>query len=140
MKYIGFQIVFNIFKIKKSCKVIGQLHFRLQLENHVLQNHKIFGRITTMVHHLTPKKYILKIHIADIFESSFRQARPNPATICRDIGDLLFQSTIGMLGKTTPKKNFMIKLQFPWISYYKQKANFLPQIVFEILKFKNYAI
>ena len=35
------------------------------------------------------------------------------------------------------QENFVIKLQLLWISYYMQKANFLPQIVFEILKFKK---
>ena len=29
------------------------------------------------------------------------------------------------------------KLQFPWTTYYNQKPNFLPQIIFEILKFKK---
>ena len=37
----------------------------------------------------------------------------------------------------TQEKNFIIKLQLPWISYYMQKSNFLPKIVFEILKFKK---
>ena len=38
--------------------MITQLHFRLQFEKQLLQNHKVFGKITkaTMVHHLTPKK------------------------------------------------------------------------------------
>ena len=31
----------------------------------------------------------------------------------------------------------MIKLQLPWMSYYMQKANFLPQINFEILELCN---
>ena len=35
------------------------------------------------------------------------------------------------------QEKFMIKLQLPWISYYMQKANFLPQIAFEILKLKK---
>ena len=35
------------------------------------------------------------------------------------------------------QENFMIKLQLPWLSYYMQKANFLPQIVFGILQFKK---
>ena len=38
---------------------------------------------------------------------------------------------------TSPKKKFMIKLQLPWISYYMQKVNLLPEIVFQILKFKK---
>ena len=53
---MGFQIVFNISKIKKPCKLIGQVHFCLQLEKEVLK--KCFRQITktTMVHHLTLKK------------------------------------------------------------------------------------
>ena len=35
------------------------------------------------------------------------------------------------------REKFQIKLQFQWISSYMQKAKFLPQIVFEILKFKK---
>ena len=31
----------------------------------------------------------------------------------------------------------MIELKLPWMSYYMQKANFLLQIVFEILEFKK---
>ena len=38
---------------------------------------------------------------------------------------------------TTHKNNFMIKSQLPWISYYMQKAKFLPKKVFEISKIKK---
>ena len=42
---MGFQIVFNISKIKKPCKLIGQINFSLQPEKEVLkkcfwQNHE----------------------------------------------------------------------------------------------------
>ena len=50
------------------------------------------------MHHLTPKKSRLhfKIHLADLFHSTFGQARLNPTTLSRDIADLLFQRTMGM--------------------------------------------
>ena len=79
MRYMGFQIVFTILKIKKSCKLTDQMHFQLQLENQVLRTkfcrHKVFGIITkaTMVHHLTLEKThfdgpnFFKIYNADLF-------------------------------------------------------------------------
>ena len=53
LKFI-YPIVFNISKIKKVCKRIGQMHFHLQLEDQVLEI-KFFGRITkaTMLHYAT---------------------------------------------------------------------------------------
>ena len=97
-----------------------------------------------MVYHLKPKKaqidgsMFFKIHIADLFLGTFGQAWLNQQSfqeilaICYFRGLWECQTCL-----TTPKKNFMIKLQLPWISYYMQKANFLPQIVFVILKFKK---
>ena len=124
---MGFQIVFNISKIKKPCKLIGQVHFCLQLEKEVLK--KCFRQITktTMVHHLTLKKAHIDGSIS--FQNIFF---PEILAICYFRALWACQTCL-----TIPKKNFMIKLQLPWISYYMQKANFLPQIVFEILKFKK---
>ena len=109
---------------------------------------KCFNRITkaTMVLHLKPKKaqidrsMFFKIHIADLFLSTFGQAGLNQQpfqeilAICYFRGLWTCQTCL-----TPPKKNFMIKLQLPWKSYYIQKTNFLPQIVFEILKFKKFS-
>ena len=99
-----------------------------------------------MVHHLTPKK----AHIdGSIFVQNpycwfilahFWTSLTKPTTLPGDINIFLFQSTVGMSGiPDNHKKNFMIKqiYIFPQISYYMQKANFLPQIVFEILKFRK---
>ena len=106
----------------------------------------VFGRITkaTMVHHLTPKKHTLpdqfsfKIHTADLFSSTFGQAWLNKQPFPEILAICYFRALWACQAYlTTPKKNFMIKLQLPWISYCMQKANYLPQIVFEILKFKQ---
>ena len=37
MKYMSFQIIFNILKIKEFCRLIHQMYFRPQLPNQVLQ-------------------------------------------------------------------------------------------------------
>ena len=39
-----------------------------------------------------------KIHIADLHQNTFGQACLNPTTLSRDIGNLLFQSTMSMPG------------------------------------------
>ena len=96
-----------------------------------------------MVHHLTPKK--AHINRSNFFQNPycwfilehFWTSLTKSTTLPGDINNFLFQSTMGMSGiPGNAKKNFMIKLQLPQISYYMPKANFLPQIVFEILKFK----
>ena len=91
---------------------------------------QLFGRITgeTMVHHLIdPINFFFKIHIADLFQSTFgqhwlnQQPFPDILAICYFRGLRACQSCL-----TTPNKNVMIKLQLLWTSYYMQKANFLP--------------
>ena len=72
-----------------------------------------------------------KIHIADLFQSTFGQPWLNPTTLSRDIGDFLFQSTMGKPGMPDHTQE---KLRD---SYYMQKRNFLPQIAFEILTIKK---
>ena len=54
---MGFQIVFNILKIKIYCKLIAKCIFVYNLRSRFCRN-KVFGRIrkTTMVPHLTSKK------------------------------------------------------------------------------------
>ena len=48
---MGFQIIFNILKIKKSCKLIGQIYFRVQLENiNVNQKRVLPGQISFVLH------------------------------------------------------------------------------------------
>ena len=37
MKYMSFQIVLNVLKIKKFWKLIDQILYRLQLDNQILQ-------------------------------------------------------------------------------------------------------
>ena len=89
---------------------------------------QLFGRITgeTMVHHLIdPINFFFKIHIADLFQRTFGQVRlnqqpfPEILTICYFRALWRWQTC-----PTTPKKNFMIKLQLPWISYSMQKQTF----------------
>ena len=131
MKYMDFQIVFNISKVKKTCKLIGQIHFWVQLEKEVLkffwQNHKSNYGVSFNTQKGTHwwinffSKSILLIYFRALFEKL--DSFPEIQAIC------YFRAL------TTPKKNFILKLQLPWISYYMQKTNFLPQIVFEILKF-----
>ena len=107
-----------------------------------------FGRIikATFMHHLTPTEkhtlmdnfFFFKIHIADLFQRTLgkaclkQQSFPEILLICYFRALWAWQVCL-----TTSKKNFMIKLLLRWISYYMQKAKFLPQIVFEILKFKK---
>ena len=83
-------------------------------------------------------QFFFKIHIADSFHSSFGQAwlnqQPFPEIMVIWYFRVLWACQACL---TTTNKNFMIKLQFPWISYYMQKENFLPQLSFEILKFKK---
>ena len=77
--------------------------------------------------------FFFKIHIAELFQSSFGQALLNQQPFPEILAICYLRALwAGQACLTTPKKNFMIKLQFPWISYYMQKANFLPQIVFDI--------
>ena len=102
-----------------------------------------FGRITkvTLVHHLTPKKKHTLMDqflfqnsycwfILEKFWASFTKSIN--LTICYFRALWTCQACL-----TTPKKIFIIKSQLSWTSYYMQKANFLPQIVFEILKFRK---
>ena len=83
-------------------------------------------------------QFLFKIFIADLFQNTFGQAwlnqQPFPEilAICDFRALWAYQACL-----TTHKKNFIIKLQLPWISYYMQEGSFLPQIVFEILKFKK---
>ena len=83
-------------------------------------------------------QFFFKIHIVDLFYSTFgqillkQQPLPEILAICYFRALWVCQTCLA-----TPKKNFMIKFQLPWISYYMQKANFRLQTVFEILKFKK---
>ena len=43
-------------------------------------------------------RFFFKIHIADLFQSTFIQAWLNPATLSRDFRIFLFQSPVGMPG------------------------------------------
>ena len=107
----------------------------------------VFGRITKAANYgasfNTQKSahwwinFFFKIHIADLFWSTFGQAWLNQQLFPEILAICYFRVLWAcQTYLTTPKKNFMIKLQYPWISYYMQKANSLPQIVFEILKLK----
>ena len=83
-------------------------------------------------------QFFFKIHIADSFHSTFGQAWLNQ----QPFPEILVIWHFRVLSAcqaclTTPNKNFTIKLQFPWISYYMQKENFIPQLIFEISKFKK---
>ena len=133
---MGFQIVFDILKIKNA-----QCIFAYNLRTKFCR-HKVFGRIIkpTMVHHLTAKKthidgpIFFKIHISDLFQSTFGQAWLDLTTLSRDIGDLLFQSTMGMQGMPYhTQEKLRDQTVASWMSYYIQKSNFLPKTVFEIL-------
>ena len=42
-----------------------------------------------------------KIDIVDLSQSTIQQAWLNPTSLSQDIDDLLFQSTMGMPGKTS---------------------------------------
>ena len=55
-----------------------------------------------MVDHLTPKKAHIdfKIHITDLFQSTFGQASLNPTTFSRDTGNLISCTTMDMPGTT----------------------------------------
>ena len=91
MMYMGFQIVFNISKIKKNlANWFSKYIFTNNLRTRTCI-HKLFGRITkaTMVHHLIdPVNFLIKIHIADLFQSTFaqvwlnQQAFPEILIIC----------------------------------------------------------
>ena len=144
MKYMGFQIVFNILNVKTTLQTDWPNTFSTTTwQKRFWRN--VFGRITkvTMVHYLTPpKKHILMDQI--FFQNPYcwfiieqfwtsltnQQSFPEILVICYFRALWACQACL-----TTPKKNFMIKLQLRWISYYMQKENFLPQIVFEILEF-----
>ena len=130
---MGFQIAFNILKIRKILKTDWPNIF-----------FPTTTRITkaTMMHHLTPKK----VHIdGSIFFQNpycwfildtFGQAWLNQQLFPEILAISYFRALWTLQAcLTTPKNNFMIKLQLPWISYYMQKVNFLSQITFKILKF-----
>ena len=83
-------------------------------------------------------QFFFKIHIADLHQNTFGQASLNPTTLSRDIGNLLFQSTMSMPGipDHTQEKLHAQTVAFIDILLHP-KTNFLPQIVFEILKLKK---
>ena len=103
MKYMGFQIVFNILKIKKHpANWLVKYIFAYILRKTCWRN--VFGRITkaTMVHHLTPKKahidgsFFFQNPYCWFILEHFWTSLTKPTTLSRDIGNLLFQSTMGM--------------------------------------------
>ena len=84
------------------------------------------------------EQILFKIHIADLFQSTFGQTWLNPTILSGDIGNLLFQSTMDMPGMpdhTEQKLHDQIVASMDILLHAKSKL--LPQIVFEILKFKK---
>ena len=141
MKYMGFQIVFNILKTKKKpTNWLANYTFACKLRKRFWRH--FFGRITkaTMVHHLTPKKahWWINFFSKFILLIYFRALLAFPVILAICYFRVLWACHRCL---TTPKANFIIVLQLLWISYYMQKANFLPQIVFEIFfEFLSYNI
>ena len=93
-----------------------------------------------MVHHLTPKKAHVNGFI--FFQNPYCLFILEPILNQQSFPVILAICYFGALWAcqaclTSPKKKFKIELQLPWISYYMQKVNLLPEIVFEILKFKK---
>ena len=78
--------------------------------------------------------FSFKIHIADLFQSTFGQAWLDQQLLPAILAICYFRA---LWTCQAPNKNFMIKLQLLWVSFYIQKANFLPQILFEISKSKK---
>ena len=119
--------------------------FLLHLEKKVLktcfwQNHKRNYGASFNIQKSTHRwiNFFFEIHIADSFQSTFGQAGLNQQPFPDILTIFYFRALWACQAcLPTPKKNFIIKLQLPWISYYMQKSNFLPKIVFEILKFKK---
>ena len=140
MKCMGFQIVFNISKIKKTLQtdwpntflpIISERGF----EEIFWQNRKgNYGasfntqKSTRQWIHFFFSKSILLIYFRALNQQSFRVI----LAICYFGALWACHACL-----TSPKKKFMIKLQLPWISYCMQKVNLLPEIVFQILKFKK---
>ena len=82
--------------------------------------------------------FSFKINIADLFQSTFGQAWLDQQLLPAILAICYFRALWACQAcLTTPNKNFMIKLQLLWVSFYIQKANFLPQILFEISKSKK---
>ena len=71
MKYMSFQIVFNMLKVKNPENWLAKYIFTYNLRT-IFSRHVVFGRITraTIVHHLTPKK--ANINASIFFQNPYR--------------------------------------------------------------------
>ena len=139
MKYMCFQIVFKILKINKTLQTDWPNTFlpatweRNFQEIFLAESQRQLPCIILKAH--IDGSSFFKIHNADLFYSTFGQAWLNRQPFSEILTICYFRALwAGQSCLTTPKKKFMIKLQLPWIHYYMQKANFLPQIVLGILK------
>ena len=141
MKYMGFQIVFNILKtFEKLANWLAKYIFAYNLRKRCWRN--VFGKITKALtaHHLTPKK--AHIHGSIFFQNPY----------CRFVLEHFWASLTKPIFYfralwvcqeclPTPKKTSWSNCSFhgyliPWISYCYY-ADFPTQIVFEILKLKE---
>ena len=72
------------------------------------------------------EQILFKIHIADLFQSTFGQAWLNLTILSRDIGNLLFQSTMdvpGMPGHTQEKLHDQILAPMDILLHAKSKLS-----------------
>ena len=146
----------NSFQITKNLKYLEnwltKYIFAYNLKTRFCR-HKALGRITkaTMTHHLTPKKvridgpiffqnpycwFISEHYLATLTKPNNHVQRYWQFVISEHHWQFVISEHYGRAGPY-PRKTSWSKCRFQWISYYLQKANFLPQIVFEISKFKK---
>ena len=127
MKYMGFQIVFNISKIKQTLQIDWPNTFlpttweREVLKKCFWQNHKgnYGASFNTQKSTYWWINFFQNPYCWFILEHSWTSLT-KPTTLSREMTDM----------PDMPDHTKMVKLQ--------QKANSLPQIVFEILKFKKF--
>ena len=147
MKYMDFQIVFNILKIKKILQTdwpntclptTWELDFADIMFLAESQRQLWWWSFNTQKSTHWWIKVLYKTHIADLLRSTFGQAWLNQQFFSEILAICYFRALYAcQTCLITSKKNFSVKLKLPWISFYMQKANLLPQKVVKILKFKK---